>query len=62
MKLGQIISIFAGYTVASYGWNLLKGYNIGFKEWINPLAPYKWPSGKPPLIPPTQVFPSPKAA
>lgn len=57
MKLAQIIMIFAGYTVGSYGWVLLKGYDITFKEWVNPLAPYQYPSGSVPTVPKGHVFP-----
>lgn len=53
-----LLVIFGGYTVGSYGWVLLKGYDITFKEWVDPLHPYTWPSsGKPGAIPPGQVFP-----
>jgi hypothetical protein len=56
MTLG-IIYIFAGYTIASYGVILLKGWDITWKQWINPLNPWKW-SGKPPPILPTEIWPS----
>lgn len=51
------------YTVASYGWVLLKGYDIPFTEWISPLNPYQWP-GKGPVqtIPAGKLFPSKKTA
>jgi hypothetical protein len=53
-----ILIIFAGYTIASYGAVLLKGYDIPFSRWVNPLNPWTWPSGKVPIAPATQVFPS----
>lgn len=54
-----IVGIFAGYTVASYGWILLKGYDITFKQWVNPLNPFTWPaSGNPPTVPAGSVFPT----
>lgn len=51
--------LYAGYTVGSYGWVLLKGWDIPFRAWISPLHPYTWPAGgaEPPPIPPTQLFP-----
>jgi hypothetical protein len=52
-----IVVIFLGYTVASYGVVLARGYDITFKEWIDPLNPYSWPKGQIPKVPPGQVFP-----
>lgn len=49
--------IFAGYSVGSYGWVLLRGYDIPLRAWFSPLHPYTWPSGTPPTIPDTQLFP-----
>jgi hypothetical protein len=53
--------VFAGYTVSSYGWVLLKGWNIPFRQWVSPLNPYTWPAGgaEPPPIPASQLFPGP---
>ncbi len=56
-----IIAIFAGYTVVSYGVVLLRGYDIPWSRWINPLDPWAWPAGPVPKIPKTSVFPSGKA-
>lgn len=33
----------AGYAVSSFGWILLKGYSICFREWVSPVNPYQWP-------------------
>ena len=52
-----IIILFAGYTIASYGVVLAKGYDVRFPAWINPVNPYQWPSGQIPKIPSTQIFP-----
>jgi len=52
-----VILIFAGYSAGSYGWILLRGYDIPFRSWVSPLNPYKWPAGGPPMIPPTQILP-----
>jgi len=52
-----IVVTFAGYTVASYGWVLLKGWNITFKDWVNPLNPYRW-GGAPGTVPAGSVFPT----
>jgi hypothetical protein len=50
--------IWAGYAMASYGIVLLKGWDIGWREWISPLHPYQWPGGSPPQAPATAVFPA----
>lgn len=52
-----------GYAVGSWGWVLVKGYDVTFREWISPVHPYSghWP---PPLIGdrnPGSVFPQTKA-
>lgn len=54
--LGVLI-VFAGYTVASYGIVLLRGYDIPLAQWVNPLDPWQWPSADIPTVPPGQVFP-----
>ncbi len=63
MKRGMTLSIlviFAGYTVASYGYVLVRGWNIPFRQWVSPLDPYQWPGKKgalPPAVPRTSVWP-----
>lgn len=44
------------YAVGFWGWCLLRGYDVPFRQVVSPLHPYsgKWP---PPKIPKTQVFP-----
>ena len=58
-----MVVLFAGYTMGSYGWVLLKGWDIPFRQWVSPLHPYEWPPGgaDPPPIPPDRLFPSSKA-
>lgn len=54
---GMVIT-WLGYAVSSWGYCLLKGYDITFRHWVSPLHPYTWPkSGDPPKIPPTSVLP-----
>jgi hypothetical protein len=46
-----------GYALAGWGYILIKGYDVKFTDWINPLHQYKggWP---PPLIDdPTVLLP-----
>lgn len=52
----------AGYGLTSWGYCLLKGWNIGFGDWFNPVRPWEWTAenaATPPLIPPTKVNPAP---
>jgi hypothetical protein len=52
-----ILILFASYTIASYGIVLMRGYDIPWKQWIDPMDPWQWPSGQVPKTPGTQVFP-----
>jgi hypothetical protein len=52
-----ILVVFAGYAVASYGYVLLRGWDISWKQWIDPLDAYVW-AGTPGFIPAGQVFPN----
>jgi hypothetical protein len=42
--IGMVIT-WLGYTMASWGYCVLRGYNVTLGEWANPLAPYSgaWP-------------------
>lgn len=63
MMTTTIVMWFAGYTIASYGYVLLKGWNITLRQWVSPLNPYQWPSsGTVPSVPKGQVFPGGSAA
>ena len=59
MILAPILVVFAGYTAASYGYVLMRSWNITPRAWVSPLHPYQWPAkgAKPPTIPPGQLFP-----
>lgn len=48
-----------GYLEIVYGWCLLKGYDVTWKQLANPISPYEWPAapGQPPPIPNTQILP-----
>jgi len=52
-----ILLVLAGYTIASYGVCLARGYDIPFKRWVDPMDPWRWPAGKVPVIPATQIWP-----
>jgi hypothetical protein len=48
-----------GYGITSWGYCLLKGWDVPFGRWFDPLDPWEWTAGeKPPVIPPTQVLPT----
>jgi hypothetical protein len=48
-----------GYLELMYGWALLKGWDVTWKQLANPLNPYQWPvpPAQPPIIPNTQILP-----
>jgi hypothetical protein len=52
--------LWGGYALASWGYVLVKGWNIPLREWVSPLHPYQWPGGggEPPKIPQGKVWPS----
>lgn len=58
-----ILLLFGGYAVGSYGYVLIKGYNITAREWFSPLNPYTWPaSGAIPTVPQGNIFPTSSAS
>jgi hypothetical protein len=48
--------IWAGYGVASYGWVMLKGYNVPAAKWFTPVGTFQW-SSDPGFVPKGKVFP-----
>lgn len=46
------------YGLATWGWILVKGYNITFAQWFNPMKPYYWPDPNPPTVPQGHLFPT----
>jgi hypothetical protein len=59
-----MLGLFAAYGVGSYGYVLLKGWDIPPAQWWSPLNPYTWPKypDEPTKVPATQLFPSGKSA
>ena len=56
-----IAMVWAGYGLGSWGWILVKGYNITLREWFSPLHPYQWPastSATIPRVPKGSLFPT----
>jgi hypothetical protein len=53
------LTLFASYAFISFGIILIRGWNVSFNQWVNPLQGYAWPSdGSDPLcIPAGQLWP-----
>jgi hypothetical protein len=49
--------VWAFYSVATWGWVLVKGYNITLREWLSPVHVYQWPAGDPNFVPQGHLFP-----
>ena len=61
LVVGMVVA-WAGYGLASWGYELLKDQDITLVSWMNPVHPFDWADGDPGKIPNTQVYPSGKAA
>jgi len=62
LPLGFVWGLVA-YSVGGWGYVLVRGWDINFREWISPLHPYQWPaSGDPPTIPVGRIWPHSGAA
>lgn len=61
LTFGMLIT-WAGYAVGSWGYCLIKGYDITFREWVSPLNSYSYPSGGPKPIPKGQLLPGGSAS
>jgi hypothetical protein len=57
VKAIGIVLAMVGYTVGSWGYVLVKGYNITLVQWVSPLHPFSgaWP---PQCVPPGFIFPT----
>lgn len=51
-----LFGVWAFYGIATWGWVLVRGYNIRLADWFNPLKPFIW-DGDPPMVPAGHVFP-----
>jgi hypothetical protein len=51
--------VWLGYLQGVYGYCLLKGYDVRWRDLANPIRPYQWPpKGQPiPLVPKSQIMP-----
>jgi hypothetical protein len=61
LVLGMAVA-WAGYGLASWGYELLKDQDITLAAWLNPVHPFDWADGDPGKIPDTQINPSAKPA
>lgn len=61
LPLGMVLT-FVGYGVGTYGYVLVKGYNITLRQWFSPLHPWQGPLDKAGMVPPGQIFPGGKGA
>ena len=62
LPFGMLLA-WAGYGIGSWGWVLVKGYNITLRAWFSPLHPYQWPAkGSVPMIPKGHLYPTTAAA
>lgn len=60
LPIGFLVTL-GGYGLTSWGYCILRGWNIPFGQWFNPVHPWEWTAdnaASPPPIPPTQVNPS----
>lgn len=60
LPVGMVLA-FTGYGVTSWGYLLVKGYNITLRQWFSPLHPYTGPLNAAGTVPSGQVFPAGKA-
>ena len=59
LPLGMIITL-AGYGFGTWGWVLVRGYNITFRQWWSPLHPYQGSLSSAGTVPPGSLFPTGK--
>lgn len=55
------VLVWAGYAVSSWGYVLVKGWDISLREWVSPLHPYRF-SGTPAKLPDTVILPGQSSA
>lgn len=56
LPFGMILA-WAGYGLGSWGYILVKGYNITLREWFSPLHPYTGDLASAGTVPQGQIFP-----
>jgi hypothetical protein len=53
-----ILLVWLGYGTLSYGYVLIKGWDIPPREWWSPINAYQWPKGNIPTVPKGHIFPT----
>jgi hypothetical protein len=53
-----VLAAWGAYGMTTWGWCLVKGYNITFANWFDPLHPYMWTGNEPELVPAGSVLPT----
>lgn len=61
LPLGMILG-FAGYGLGTWGYILVKGYNITLREWFSPFHPYTGDLPEAGMVPQGSIFPTGKAS
>jgi hypothetical protein len=50
--------VWLGYGTATWGWCLVRGYDVPLSGWFSPLHPFTWPAdGNPGPVRKGQIFP-----
>lgn len=57
LPAGMLVG-FVGYGVGSWGYLLIKGYNITLGEWFNPLHPFTGALDSNGFVPKGKMFPT----
>lgn len=61
LPLGMVLSVVA-YGVTTYGYILVKGYNVTLRQWFSPLNPYTGSLSAAGTVPPGNLWPTTKSA
>jgi hypothetical protein len=56
VAIGMLLA-WGGYATASWGYLLVRGYDVKFTDWINPVTQFRGNPSKAGPIPPGQIFP-----
>ena len=62
MKAVGIVLAFTAYMVGTWGFILVKGYNITLREWVSPLHPYTGTLASAGTVPQGSILPTSKGS
>lgn len=57
LPLGMILG-FAGYGLSTWGYVLVRGYNVTLREWFSPLHPFTGALDSNGMVPKGSIFPT----